>query len=89
LSDSPVSNVSDTLRWIAAYRAPMKFAPSNGVAYFEALGWNVAAVHSTLHAAARYRRLPFLLRIFARFGEPDTRKPGQWRWYGVVKLKRP
>jgi methyltransferase (TIGR00027 family) len=68
--------------------APMKFAPSNGVAYFEALGWKVAAVHSTLHAAARFRRLPLLLRVFARFPEPDPRKPGQWRWYGVVKLQK-
>jgi methyltransferase (TIGR00027 family) len=68
--------------------APMKFAPSNGVAYFEALGWNVAEVHSTLHAAARFRRLPFLLRIFARFPEPDPRQPGKWRSYSVVKLQR-
>ena len=69
--------------------APMKFAPSNGVAYFEALGWRVAEVHSTLHAAAQFRRLPFVLRIFARFPAPDPRNPGQWRWYGVVKLQRP
>lgn len=68
--------------------APMKFAPANGVAYFEALGWKVAEVHSALHAAARFRRLPLLLRLFARFPEPDPRQPGKWRWYGVVKLQR-
>jgi len=68
--------------------APMKFAPSNGVAYFEALGWQVAEVHSTLHAAARFRRLSWLLRLFARFPAPDPRNPGPWRWYGVVKLQR-
>jgi len=68
--------------------APMKFAPTNGVAYFEALGWNVAEVHSVLHAAARFARLPFLLRIFARLPAPDPRHPGKWRWYGVVKLQR-
>jgi O-methyltransferase involved in polyketide biosynthesis len=69
--------------------APMKFAPSNGIAYFEALGWRVAEVHSMLHAAARFRRLALVLRIFARFPAPDPRNPGQWRWYGVVKLQRP
>lgn len=68
--------------------APMRFAPSNGTAYFASLGWDSAEVHSTLQAAARYRRLPFVLRIIARLPEPDPRRPGKWRWYGVVKLQR-
>jgi methyltransferase (TIGR00027 family) len=69
--------------------APMKFGPSDGVAYFEALGWRVDQVHSIFHAAARLRRLPWFLRIFARFPQPDPRRLGRARWSGVVQLERP
>lgn len=68
--------------------APMRFAPPNGIAYFEALGWSGAEVHSILHAAQRFRRLPFFLRIFALFPEPNPRNLGRSRWSGVVKLER-
>jgi len=68
--------------------APMKFAPANGVAYFEALGWHGTEVHSILHAARRFRRLPFFLRLFALFPEPNPRNLGRSRWSGVVKLER-
>jgi methyltransferase (TIGR00027 family) len=68
--------------------AAMKFAPLNGVAYFEELGWSVTEVRSILHAAARYRRLPLLLRLFASFPESDPRKLGNSRWSGVVVLGR-
>lgn len=70
-------------------QAPMKFAPPDGVAYFEALGWTGVEVHSILHAARRLRRLPFWLRLFALFPEPNPRNLGRWRWSGVVKLERP
>jgi methyltransferase (TIGR00027 family) len=69
--------------------APMKFAPPNGVAQFEALGWSVAQVHSIFRAARRFRRLPWFLRIFALFPEPDPRKLGRARWSAVVQLERP
>lgn len=68
--------------------APMRFAPPDGVAYFESLGWQASTVASVLHAAARFRRLPLLLRLFALFPAPDCRHPGKWRWYAVVKLQR-
>jgi methyltransferase (TIGR00027 family) len=68
--------------------APMKFGPPNGVAFFEALGWSVDDVTSILHAAARFRRLPLLLRIVALFPEPDPRMPAHAPWTGVVKLRR-
>jgi methyltransferase (TIGR00027 family) len=68
--------------------APMKFAPENGVAYFEALGWNGVEVHSILRAARRLRRLPFYLRLFALLPEPNPRSLGRSRWSGVVKLER-
>ena len=69
--------------------APMRFAPPNGIAYFEALGWRVAKVRSIFHAAAQLRRLPWFLRIFLLFPEPDPRKLGNARWSGVVQLGRP
>jgi methyltransferase (TIGR00027 family) len=68
--------------------APMIFAPANGVAYFEALGWNGAEVHSILHAARRFRRLPFYLQIFALLPDPNPRNLGRARWSGVLKLER-
>jgi methyltransferase (TIGR00027 family) len=66
--------------------APMKFAPLNGVAWFEDFGWSVTEVRSIFHAAARQRRLPLLLRLFAMFPEPDPRKLGSAPWSGVVVL---
>jgi methyltransferase (TIGR00027 family) len=69
--------------------APMKFAPPNGVAYFEALGWSVTQVHSIFHAARRLGRLPWFLRLFALLPEPDPRRLGRARWSGVVQLERP
>jgi methyltransferase (TIGR00027 family) len=69
--------------------APMKFAPPNGIAYFEALGWRVAEVGSIFNAAARFHRLPWPLRIFALFPEADPRHPGKARWSAVVQLARP
>ncbi len=68
--------------------APLKFAPENGVAFFEALGWRVAQVHSIFHAAMRYRRLPWFLRPFALLPAPNPRKLGNARWSGVVELTR-
>jgi methyltransferase (TIGR00027 family) len=68
--------------------APLKFAPQNGVGYFEQLGWNVAEVRSVFHAAARYRRLPLFMRLFAMFPEPNPRKLGKAPWSGVVVLGR-
>jgi methyltransferase (TIGR00027 family) len=68
--------------------APLKFAPENGIAFFEALGWRVAQVHSIFHAAVRFRRLPWFLRLFALLPEPNPRKLGKARWSGVVQLTR-
>jgi methyltransferase (TIGR00027 family) len=68
--------------------APMKFAPTNGVAFFEQLGWIVTEVRSIFHAAARFRRLPLLMRLFAVFPERDPRKLGRAPWSGVVLLER-
>jgi methyltransferase (TIGR00027 family) len=68
--------------------AEMKFAPPNGVAYFEEFGWKVAEVQSIFHTAARHRRLPLLMRLFALFPPPDPRKLGNSPWSGVVVLEK-
>jgi methyltransferase (TIGR00027 family) len=68
--------------------APLKFAPENGIAFFEALGWRVAEVHSIFHAAVRFRRLPWFLKLFALLPKPNPRKLGKLRWSGVVELTR-
>jgi methyltransferase (TIGR00027 family) len=69
--------------------APMRFGPPSGAAYFESLGWRVTDVRSILRAAARFRRLPWPLTLFAIFPDPNPRKLGAARWSGVVRLERP
>jgi methyltransferase (TIGR00027 family) len=68
--------------------APMKFAPPNGVAFFEAIGWKVVDVRSIMRAAAKFRRLPWILSLFAMLPDPDPRKLETARWSGVVELQR-
>src|ERR1700729_1525379 len=66
--------------------APMKFGPANGVAFFEDLGWRAMQVQSILRAAARFRRLPWTLKLFAFLPEPNPRNPGRAPWSAVVKF---
>ena len=79
-----VKGMGDRLR-----NAPMKFAPPDGVAFFEALGWKVRDIRSIFRSAVQFRRVPALLRVFSLFPEPDPRKPGNARWSAVVRLERP
>jgi methyltransferase (TIGR00027 family) len=70
--------------------APMKFAPDEGVAFFEALGWATEDVRSFLREAMRLRRLPWFLRPFSFLPEPDPRRLGNARWSAAIRLtKRP
>lgn len=66
--------------------APVKFAPANGVAFFEELGWQTAAVEPLMAAARRFRRLPPLLRLLARLPQPDVRAPGDKMWSAIACL---
>ena len=68
--------------------APMNFGPANGVAFFEALGWRATQVQSVLRAAARFRRLPWTLKLFAFLPEPNARNPGRAPWSAVVQFGR-
>ena len=68
--------------------APLRFAPPNGVAFFESLGWRARDIQPLLRAAVRFRRAGLLLRFFSLFPEPDPRNPGKAPWGGIVRLER-
>lgn len=68
--------------------APIKFAPANGLAFYEDLGWRPIEIDSVFSAAHRFGRLPRWMRIAALLPEPDPRKPGNQTYSGVVRLKR-
>ena len=57
--------------------APFIFAPDNGLAYFEDLGWHVLESESLLAAANRFRRLPIFMRPAAWVPQPNPRHPGR------------
>jgi methyltransferase (TIGR00027 family) len=70
--------------------APMKFAPAEGVAFFESLGWGTQDVRSFMREAVRLHRLPWFLRPFSFLPEPDPRRLGNARWSAAIRLaKRP
>lgn len=68
--------------------APFRFAPENGLACFEELGWRVEEAESLLVAARRFRRLPMPMRVAARLPQPDPRHPGTRPWSAVALLVR-
>lgn len=68
--------------------APFKFAPDNGLAFFEDAGWRVVNAESLLTAAYRFRRLPVLMRLAARMPQPDPREPGRRPWSAFALLQR-
>ena len=57
---------------------PLKFAPQTGPKFFKRCGWNSEQVHSILHAAARMKRLPFLLRLIAMISPVSFRANRPW-----------
>jgi methyltransferase (TIGR00027 family) len=68
--------------------APFKFAPPNGLAYFEALGWKPIEMEWVFTAARRFGRLPRWMRPLAWLPQPDPRNPGSSTSSGVVRLTR-
>ena len=66
--------------------APFKFAPENGLAYFEELGWRTLEVESLFLAANRFRRLPIFVRPAAWLPQPDLRHPGGKPWSAAALL---
>jgi O-methyltransferase involved in polyketide biosynthesis len=69
-------------------RALVKFAPENGVAFFEAHGWRARDIVPIMRAAARFRRAPLWMRALTIFPDPDPRRLGKNRWSAVVRFER-
>lgn len=69
-------------------KAPFKFAPANGVAFIEALGWKAIDIYSLGHEAARSRRAPFSLWLYSKLSKPDPRNLGHSRWSGAARFER-
>jgi len=68
--------------------APFKFAPPNGLAFFEALGWKTRATRSLFREGARLKRVPLLMRPFALLPEPNPRDLKNGRWSAVARFDR-
>jgi methyltransferase (TIGR00027 family) len=68
--------------------APMKFAPAEGVAFFEPLGWAVGDIRSFFREAVRLKRLPWFLRPFAFLPDPNPRRLGNARWSAAIRLTK-
>ncbi|MGB9305425.1 MAG: SAM-dependent methyltransferase [Mycobacterium sp.] len=66
--------------------APFIFAPENGLAFFEDLGWQVIEAESQLLAARRLHRLPMLMRLAALMPQPDPRHPVGRPWSATALL---
>jgi methyltransferase (TIGR00027 family) len=66
--------------------APLKFAPQDGPDFFARCGWKPEEIHSTIHAAAKLRRLPLFLRLIAKISSPrfQARRP----WSAVCLLSK-
>jgi methyltransferase (TIGR00027 family) len=68
--------------------APLKFAPPDGVAFFETLGWRARDIESVFLAAARFKRLRWWMQVMAYLPQPNPRRPGNNYWSAVVRLER-
>lgn len=68
-------------------RAPLRFGPPEGPAFFERHGWRAVSVETPLKAAAAAKRLPFMLRLLAKLPETPGRN-GNRPWSGICLLER-
>lgn len=68
--------------------APFVFAPENGLAYFEDLGWRVVESEWLMAAANRLHRLPIFMRPLVWVTRPNPRNPGGRPWSATALLTR-
>jgi O-methyltransferase involved in polyketide biosynthesis len=68
--------------------APFIFAPENGLAYFEDLGWRVIESETLMLAAKRFRRLPIFMQPATWGPQPNPRHPGRRPWSATALLTR-
>ena len=81
--------ISDGMGGRHPARTLVRFAPENGVAFFEGLGWRARDVKTLFRAGVRFHRAPLWMRPLALFPDPDPRRPGKVRWSAVVRFERP
>jgi hypothetical protein len=67
--------------------APFKFGPAEGPDFFRPHGWTPIEVEGLLHTAARFRRPPPLLRLFAKLFDVRNWKANR-PWAGVCLLEK-
>lgn len=72
---------------LARTGSALRFAPEEGVRFFEPHGWRAVSVRSLLKTGAKVRRVPFWLRVLALFPEPVERQ-GSWPWSGVCLMEK-
>ena len=80
--------ISDGMGGRHPARALVRFAPENGVAFFEPFGWRARDVHPILRSAVRFRRAPLWMWPLALLPGPDPRRLGKARWSAVVRFER-
>jgi methyltransferase (TIGR00027 family) len=68
--------------------APFVFAPENGLAYFEQLGWRILEWDHLMAAAKRFHRLPMFMWPALWGPQPDPRCPGKRPWSATALLTR-
>jgi methyltransferase (TIGR00027 family) len=68
--------------------APFIFAPENGLAFFEDLGWRVIEHNYLMAAAKRFRRLPTFMWPALWGPQPNPRHPGRRPWSATALLSR-
>lgn len=68
-------------------RAPLKFGPEEGPDFFTPYGWKPVDIRSSLHNAAKVKRTPFWLSLFALL--PDSKGRIKNRpWGGIILLEK-
>src|SRR5262249_42890914 len=68
-------------------RAPMKFGPPEGPAFFEPFGWKAVQVDSLFKTAGRLGRLPFFMNLMSYLPESNGRQ-GRRPWSGICLFGR-
>ncbi len=68
--------------------AQMKFGPTEGVRFFESMGWKPLEIRSFFREAARLKRLPPLLQLLSFLPDPDPSNPGRRPWGAAVRYRR-
>lgn len=89
ISPAVRANFMRTMQDVLAH-APMNFAPENGVAFYENLGWRVRELQSSAAVALHLKRLSWFMSLLMRLPlpQPDPRHLGTAQWGAVVWLER-